>query len=115
MHQISGSTMKVEIGDEDLKELYQTGKNRKGRYKRISKDGPFVEKLKNLLDLMVVTNVPSDLPGRYEYEKLKYQYSGLSSVRIVHNRVERLIFEEFDGGIRVNIIQLDESHYGKKK
>lgn len=107
--------MIVDIQDEDLKELYQTGKNPKGKYKKIAKDGPFVERLKNLLDLMSVTNLPSELPGRYAYEKLKYDYSGLSSVRIVHNRVERLIFEEFEGGIRVNIIQLEDSHYGKKK
>lgn len=106
--------MIVIIQDDDLNELYQTGKNKKGKYKKIAKDGPFVERLKNLLDLMNVTNLPSDLPGRYAYEKLKHNYSGLSSVRIVHNRVERLIFEEFEGGVKINIIQLDDSHYGKK-
>lgn len=107
--------MIVDIQDEDLKELYQTGKNKKGKYKKLSKDGQFVEKLKNLLDLMSVTDVPSNLPGRYEYEKLKYNYSGYSSVRVIYNRIERLIFEEFEGGIRVTIIKLDESHYGNKK
>lgn len=107
--------MIVNIDDEDLKELYQTGNNKKGKYKKIAKDRHFVEKLINLLNLMAVTKLPSDLPGRYEYEKLKYGYSGFSSVRIVHNRVERLIFEEFDGGIRVTIIQLEDSHYGNKK
>ena len=107
--------MIVTIEDEDLKELYQTGKNKKGKYKKISRDGQFVERLTHLLDLMSVTKLPSDLPGRYEYEKLKYDYSGLSSVRIIHNRVERLIFEEFEGGIRISIIQLEDSHYGKKK
>ena len=29
--------------------------------------------------------------------------------------VERIIFREFDGGIRITILSLDDTHYGNKK
>ena len=47
------------------------------------------------------------------YEKLKHDKSGLSSVRIGYNTKYRLIFEEFDGGIRIMLIEINE-HYGDK-
>jgi hypothetical protein len=29
--------------------------------------------------------------------------------------VERIIFREFEGGIRITILDLDNTHYGNKK
>jgi hypothetical protein len=29
--------------------------------------------------------------------------------------VERIIFREFDGGISITVLSLDDTHYGKKK
>lgn len=49
------------------------------------------------------------------YEKLKHQYSGKSSVRIANGHIERLIFRELEDGIIVELIEIDESHYGNKK
>lgn len=50
-----------------------------------------------------------------KYEKLKYEYSGYSSVRIANGYVERLIFTEHEGGITIKLLKLDDSHYGNKK
>ena len=50
-----------------------------------------------------------------KYEKLKHSYSGLSSVRIINSRVERLIFEETEDGLKITIIEIDDTHYGNKK
>lgn len=50
-----------------------------------------------------------------KYEKLKHGLSGLSSVRIMSNRVERLIFRETEEGIVITILELDNTHYGNRK
>ncbi|HMM18766.1 MAG TPA: hypothetical protein PKC47_14800, partial [Petrimonas sp.] len=50
-----------------------------------------------------------------KYEKLKHGLSGLSSVRIMSNRVERLIFRETEEGIVITILEIDNTHYGNKK
>jgi hypothetical protein len=57
----------------------------------------------------------SDLvPYSYlHYEKLKH--INLSSVRIMNNRVERLLFIENEDGIEITLIELNETHYGNKK
>ena len=39
----------------------------------------------------------------------------LSSVRIMNNRVERLLFRELENGICITIIELNTTHYGNKK
>lgn len=51
--------------------------------------------------------------GQLHYEALKYDFAGKHSVRIGYNSKYRLIFEEFDNGIRINLIEINE-HYGDK-
>ncbi|MBR6064477.1 MAG: hypothetical protein IKP54_10030 [Bacteroidales bacterium] len=46
------------------------------------------------------------------YEQLKK--IDLSSIRVMNGRVERLLFKELDNGIRITIIELDESHHGQR-
>ena len=41
--------------------------------------------------------------------------NGMSSIRVVNGMVERILFREFDGGIRIKVLSLDDTHYGKKK
>ena len=41
--------------------------------------------------------------------------NGMSSIRVVNGMVERILFREFEGGIRITILDLDNTHYGKKK
>ena len=38
-----------------------------------------------------------------------------SSIRVVNGMVERILFREFDGGIRITVLSLDDTHYGNKK
>ena len=41
--------------------------------------------------------------------------NGMSSIRVVNGMVERILFREFDGGIRITVLSLDDTHYGNKK
>ena len=47
------------------------------------------------------------------YERLKHRPE--SSVRIVNNMVERLLFLETDDGIEITILEINDDHYGNKK
>ena len=102
-------------GDEDLKELIETGKNKK--YKKIARvkvlmDG--LAKVYRILDQAPNVSLLNQF-SFLKYEKLKYEYSGCSSVRIANGHVERLIFTENEGGITIKLLKLDDSHYGNKK
>lgn len=107
-------TMIVEFQDEDLKELIEKGKNNK--YKKLSKDRKFIIQLVSVYNRLISVDNASELKvfSSLHYEKLRNNYSGKSSVRIANGRVERLIFEEFDGGIRIVLLELNEDHYGNK-
>lgn len=105
--------MDISFDDKDLEELIFTGKNRK--YKKISKDKKFVSALIDVYNYMRSAVCTNDLrPYSFlHYEQLKH--IGLSSVRIMNGRVERLLFAEYENGIRITIIELNETHYGNKK
>nr|WP_308571793.1 hypothetical protein [uncultured Prevotella sp.] len=105
--------MDIYIEDEDLKELIETGKNRK--YKKFSKDKVFMQKLVMVIQTMRAVSNTRMLGSVsfLHYERLKH--SGRSSIRIMNGRVERLIFRESEDGKEVTIIILDETHYGNKK
>lgn len=107
--------MIVDFADNDLKELIEYGKNNK--YKKISKDKSFCSALVSVYKLLVTVENTIDLKqfSFLHYEKLKFDRSGQSSVRIHNGRVERLIFEEFDEGIIIVLLELNEVHYGRKK
>lgn len=47
------------------------------------------------------------------YEPLRYDLAGKSSVRLGYKTKFRLIFTELEDGIRINIIEISE-HYGDK-
>ncbi len=107
--------MKIEYEDEDLKELIETGQNKK--YKRIARDKILMNgltKVYRILDQAPNVSLLSQF-SFLKYEKLKYQYSGYCSVRIANGRIERLIFTEHEGGITIKLLKLDDSHYGNKK
>ena len=50
---------------------------------------------------------------KLNYEVLTGDLSGYSSVRIGYTSKYRLIFEEFDNGIRIKLLEINE-HYGDK-
>lgn len=107
--------LKVEIIDEDLRELILTGKNGKGKYKMLARDKKFVTKLTEIYRLMCAQEHVSKLKqfSFLHYEQLKHV--SLSSVRIINGRVERLLFTETEDGIQISLIEINENHYGNKK
>ena len=106
--------IKVEVLDEDLRELILEGVNA-GKYKRLSRDKKFVKKLVDIYNLMCSVEHVSKLKDYsfLHYEQLKHV--SLSSVRIFNNRVERLLFKEIESGLEITLIELNEDHYGNKK
>ena len=107
--------LKVEILEEDLRELILTGKNSKGRYKKLARDRKFVAKLTDIYNLMCSVDHVSMLSNYsfLHYEQLKH--ISMSSVRILNGRVERLLFTETEDGIQISLIEINEDHYGNKK
>lgn len=105
--------MKVNISDKDLDELIRTGKN--GKYKKYSKDRKFMVGLARVY--MLLTTV-ADTKGLEPYSFLHYEklkYNNLSSVRVLNNCIERLLFKELEDGIEITVIELNSDHYGNKK
>ena len=106
--------MVVDFKDKDLKELIEKGRSKK--YKKLSRDGKFMAQLVSVYQRLVSAKNVNTLKqfSSLHYEKLRNNYTGKSSVRIANGRIERLIFEEFDDGIRILLLELNENHYGNK-
>lgn len=106
--------IKVEISDEDLRELIIDGTNA-GKYKKLARDKKFVKRLTDIYNLMRSVEHVSQLRtfSYLHYEPLKHL--SLSSVRIFNNRVERLLFRESETGLEITLIELNRDHYGNKK
>lgn len=106
--------LKITIIDEDLEELITTGKN-SGKYEKLARDKKFVQRLAVVYSTMASMENTDGLKqySFLHYEKLKHVNQ--SSVRIMNNRVERLLFTENKNGIEITIIELNETHYGNKK
>ena len=106
--------LKITIIDEDLEELITTGKN-SGKYEKLSRDKKFVQRLAVVYSTMASVENTDGLKqySFLHYEKLKHVNQ--SSVRIMNNRVERLLFTENENGIEITIMELNETHYGNKK
>ena len=106
--------MKVEMTD-DLKELYETGQCK--RYKDVSRNNLLLTGFARAIKIM--EQVPS-IDSLKEisflhYERLRYQLSGKSSVRLSNQYVHRLIFTETEDGLQVELIEIDDTHYGNKQ
>lgn len=109
--------MKIEFADEDLRELCSTGKSKKNSYKKFIRDKNFMKALERVISALLFAGDTSQLRNWswLKYERLTGNRSGYSSVRIMNGRVERLIFTEHEEGIRIIIIELNETHYGNKR
>ena len=101
--------MQILFEDKDLEELITTGSNSK--YKKYTRNAKFMKAL-----AMRLSERASDLRSVsfLHYEQLKGT-NGQSSIRVVNGMVERILFREFDGGIRITVLSLDDTHYGNKK
>ena len=106
--------MKIVFEDTDLEELITTGRNSK--YKKYTRNAKFMKALATAYNYMRLIDVASDLRAIsfLHYEQLAGT-NGKSSIRVVNGMVERILFREFDGGISITVLSLDDTHYGNKK
>ena len=106
--------MKVTM-NEDLKELYSNG-SRSKYYKDVARNQVLLKGFIQAVNTMKSVQRAEDLKAfsRLHYEKLKYGFSGLSSVRLSNSYVHRLIFKENDDEIEIELIEIDDTHYGTK-
>ena len=97
-----------------MEELITTGRNSK--YKKYTRNAKFMTALATAYNYLRMVDVASNLRAIsfLHYEQLAGT-NGLSSIRVVNGMVERIIFREFDGGISITVLSLDDTHYGKKK
>ncbi|NLI35669.1 MAG: hypothetical protein GX416_03990 [Bacteroidales bacterium] len=107
--------MEIDYSDEELKLLIENGCSTDKRYKKLKSNGTFLKDLNKVI--FILRSVPNTKSlesfQSLHYEALKYDWIGKNSVRIGYKTKYRLIFEEFDGGIRINLIEINE-HYGDK-
>lgn len=106
--------MRIEM-EEDLRELIETGNNRK--YREIARNITLYGGLIRAFQIMESVSGVEQLKAysMLHYEKLRYEYSGYSSVRLDNRYVHRLIFEEKEDLITLKLIEIDNTHYGNKK
>ena len=112
---MNNHTIIIEYADIAIEEMIIYHKSDDKRYRKLKGNKTFWQDLDKVMARIRAATNTSDLE-RYaslHYEKLKHDKSGLSSVRIGYNTKYRLIFEEFDGGIRIKLIEINE-HYGDK-
>lgn len=105
--------MQILFEDSDLEQLILKGRNNK--YKKYAKDKQFMEALARDYNVMLSVESADKLAqfSFLHYEKLVG--IGQSSVRVMNGRVERILFRETDKGVIITIIELNTTHYGRKK
>ena len=106
--------MRIEFEDTDLEELITTGRNSK--YKKYTRNAKFMTALATAYNYLRTTDCANQLRNisYLHYEQLAGT-NGLSSIRVVNGMVERILFREFEGGIKIIVLSLDDTHYGNKK
>lgn len=106
--------MQIVFEDTDLEELITTGYNRK--YRKYTRNSKFMQALVVAYNYLRNADSTNDLRSIsfLHYEQLAGT-NGLSSIRVVNGMVERIIFREFEGGISITVLSLDDTHYGNKK
>lgn len=105
--------MEVYMPD-DLLELYTTGKNKK--YKAVANNRELFIGFVRAVRTMTSADDIDELKrfSFLHYEQLRYEWNGFSSVRLSNRYVHRLIFKESDKGIKIELIEIDDTHYGNK-
>ncbi len=108
-------TIIIEYADIAIEEVITYHKSDDKRYRKLKGNKTFWQDLDKVMARIRAATNTSDLElyASLHYEKLKYDKTGQSSVRIGYNTKYRLIFEEFDRGIRIKLIEINE-HYGDK-
>ena len=108
-------TLIIEYGDVAIMELITYHSSDDKRYRKLKSNARFLRDLDSVMAIIRAVTNTSELSNhkKLNYEPLNYGLAGYSSVRIGYTSKYRLIFEEFDGGIRIKLIEINE-HYGDK-
>jgi plasmid maintenance system killer protein len=106
--------MKIIFKDNALLEIFQYRKTKDSKYKQFCRKPKLVDGYINAVKIMNTVETTESLKGIsfLHYEKLKH--NNKSSIRIVNGAIERLIFTENEEGIEVELIEIDNTHYGNK-
>lgn len=104
--------MNVLFKDTELEQLVLYGKSRK--YEKYARDAKFTERLVRAVNIMRIVGEARMLANYsyLHYEKLKHRDA--SSIRIMNGRIERIIFRELNNGIEIELLELNNDHYGNK-
>ena len=101
--------------NQELLDLYKSGKSK--RYQDVERSRELMEGFIRAVNTMVTVKNVNELSGfsYLHYERLKFQWSGYSSVRLSNRYVHRLLFKETADGLEVELIEIDDTHYGNKR
>ncbi len=108
--------LNIECEDIELKDLIERGRCTTNRlYKKLSSNASFKKDLANAINKLKLVNAVVELCyiKSLNYEPLKGNLQGYSSIRIGFKSKYRLLFTEHDGGITIKLIEINE-HYGDK-
>lgn len=108
--------MQIKFASSALLELFETGKTNDRRYQKIQRDKKLLQGYQRVVQVIQQVSNSDELKdfSFLHYERLKHEYSGQSSVRLLNRSVERLLFTESQDGIVVEIIEIDSTHYGNR-
>ncbi len=109
--------MNVIFKDAALKDIYEQGTTKESRYKKFCRMRKLVEGYQRVVTILLSETTTTMLHhySFLHYEKLKYQGNEThSSVRIANGHIERLIFTEDEQGITIELIEIDNTHYGNR-
>jgi plasmid maintenance system killer protein len=104
--------MKVTFEDIELENLVL--KHQSKTYKKYLRDSKFLNALDRIYFIMQSEKDTTALKNYsfLHYEKLKRV--NMSSVRVLNGKVERLLFHEYEDGIEISLIEIDDTHYGQR-
>lgn len=104
--------MKVTFEDIELENLVL--KHQSKKYKKYLRDSKFLNALDRIYFIMQSEKDTAVLKNYsfLHYEKLKRV--NMSSVRVMNGKVERLLFHEYEDGIEISLIEIDDTHYGQR-
>jgi len=107
--------MIIHFKDDALEELYNKGETKDGKYRKFCRNRKLVDGYIRAVSTMYRVGSTAELAAFsfLHYEKLKHV--PYSSLRIANGYIERLIFTETSDGIEVELIEIDNTHYGNKK
>jgi plasmid maintenance system killer protein len=106
--------MNIIFKDDALSEIYVTGTTKDSKYKQLCRNQKLVDGYIRAVKIMYNVNTTDELRNFsfLHYERLKHNHK--SSIRIANRFIERLIFTESDDGIEVELIEIDNTHYGNR-